>query len=442
VPLSEIWRPNDLRALIADAGARLAVVEQTLAPALEEVHSHLPALETVIALGLPLVDELDYADLREQASPTAGYEDLDLEDPALLLYSAGGGDMAPKGIAHSHGTPVKAFTAYARDVLGLTDQDKVFSSVKLTSAYGLGAGFFFPLCAGAQSFLLPDRPRPMRIFEVLEVFRPSVFFATPSLYGMMLHDFDVAGGSVAKTVFQSVRRCVSGAEALPARLMERFKEKFGVELLDGMGLTEAFHFVLSNQPGAARPGSSGRVLPGFEARVVGEDGKPLGPTEIGALEVRGPTVAKRYWGRGDDGQTFRSDGWVHTHDRFFTDQDGFFFHCGRTDDLFKVGGKWVSPIEVEQTLLAHPAVWECAVVPAEDEDGLVKPLAYVVPNVGHTPGPQLAKDLMEFVKREIAPYKYPRWIDFVEALPKSAGGKLLRFKLRQVGRRQPTRPLP
>lgn len=440
VPLSELWRPNDLRALIADSGARLVVVEQSLSAALEEVRGDLGEVQTVIALDGAGPGQLDYAALHAAADPVCGFEECDIDDPAFLLYSAGGGDTAPKGVAHGHGTPVRAYAAYGTGVLGLTEHDKVFSAVKLASAYGLGAGLFFPLCAGAQSFLLPERARPKTMFEVLEVWRPTVFFATPSLYGQMVHDFEQADGAVAKGVCSSVRRCVSGGEALPARLMERFRGMFGVELLDGLGLTEAFHFVISNRPGAAKAGSSGLVLPGFEARVVGDDGRVLGPTEIGALEVRGPTVARRYWGRGDDGSTFRGDGWVHTHDRVLVDKDGNYFHCGRTDDLFKVSGKWVSPIEVEQTLLAHPAVWECAVVPAEDEDGLVKPLAYVVPNVGHAPGAELALELMEFVKREIAPYKYPRWIDFVEGLPKNAAGKLLRFKLRQVGRRQPTRP--
>src|SRR5687767_4194766 len=232
---------------------------------------------------------------------------------------------------------------------------------------------------------------------------------------------------------------------MPARLWTRCKERLGLEVLQGYGLTEAFHFVISNLAGRTRPGASGVVIDGFEARLVAEDdGHSLGPNEIGTLEVRGPTIAGEYWNKPPESRvTFRDGGWLHTGDRFLVDADGFWFHCGRTDDLFKVGGKWVSPAEVERTLLQHEAVWECAVVGVEDENGLTKPLAYVVTNVGHHGSIALERELIAFVKREIAPYKYPRWIEFVDALPKGPTGKILRYKLpgkRSKRHRDPTIP--
>jgi len=282
----------------------------------------------------------------------------------------------------------------------------------------------FPLAAGAQSILLPQQPRSRAVLDVLTGLRPTLFIAAPSLFSQLLVDLKSSPPPVT-----SLRACVTGGEPVPGLLIERARECFGVEVLTGYGLTEAFHFVIATSPGNLRPGAAGQVVPGFEARVIGADGNPAPPREIGTLELRGPTLAARYWNREDDSQVSFRDGWLRTADRFFVDEDGTFFHCGRSDDLFKVSGKWVSPTEVERTLLAHEAVWECAVIGVEDENGLTKPLAYVVPNVDYGPDAELEKELIAHVKREIAPYKYPRWIEFVDSLPKGAHGKVLRFKL-------------
>jgi benzoate-CoA ligase family protein len=438
VPLSELARPNDIRTLVRDAGAVVAIVHASLEPVLDEIRNEVDSLREVIAVGGARGDERSFEALVAGARPVPPVDPGFA--PALLLYSAGPSDRAPRGVPHTHATPLVSFRSFAQPVLALGAKDRVFSLVKLATAYGLGAGLIFPLAAGAESVLLPEQARSPAVFGMMDALPPTVMFATPSIYGQLLEDASKDG---ADKRFASVRACVSGAEQLPALLHKRIKERFNVDVLSGYGLTEAFHFVFANRPGGSRPGSSGPVLEGFEARLVSEDGHAVQAQEIGTLEIKGPTLTAGYWNQPDESsKAFRGE-WLHTEDRFLVDPEGFWFHCGRTDDLFKVGGKWVSPAEVERTLLQHEAVWECAVVGVEDENGLTKPLAYVVPNVGHHGGLQLERELIEYVKKEIAPYKYPRWIEFVESLPKTRDGKVLRYKLpgrRPQRRRDPTVP--
>ena len=428
VPLSELQRPNDVRAFVRDAEAVAAIVHDSLQGVLDEVRSELPSLREVIVAGVPRGSDTAFDALVAGTRP-ASPADTDASDLALILYSTRPSER-PRGVAHRHDAPLEAYRAYSA-VMPIERGDRVFSPARLATAFGLGAAMVFPLAAGAQSILLPQQPRSRAVLDVLTGLRPTLFIAAPSLFSQLLAD--LAGEPLPPT---SLRACVAGGEPVPGLLIERARERFGVEMLTGYGLTEAFHFVIATPPGRVRPGAAGQVVPGFEARVIGGDGNEVAAREIGTLEVRGPTLAARYWNREDDSQVSFRDGWLRTADRFFVDEDGTYFHCGRSDDLFKVGGKWVSPAEVERTLLAHEAVWECAVIGVEDENGLTKPLAYVVPNVDYGPGPELEKELIAHVKREIAPYKYPRWIEFVDELPKGAHGKVLRFKLptRRPGR--------
>jgi benzoate-CoA ligase len=431
VPLSELVRANDVRALINDAGAVAALVHESLQPVLDEVRAELPTLRETIVAGVPRGTERAFDDLVAGTRPAAP-ADTTADDLALILYSTRPSER-PRGVAHRHGAPLAAFRAYTAGVLAIDERDRVFCPARLATAFGLSAALVYPLAAGAQSILLPEQPRSRAVLDVLAGLQPTLFFAPPSLFAQLLAD------TVETPSATSLRACIAGGEPVPGPLLERLRQRMGVEVLTGYGLTEAFHFVIATSPGAApaRPGTVGRVVAGFEARVVGADGAPLPPREIGTLEVRGPTLAARYWNREDDSQVSFRDGWLRTADRFFVDEDGTWFHSGRDDDLFKVGGKWVSPAEVERTLLAHEAVWECAVIGVEDEDGLTKPLAYVVPNVGHAAGPELERELVAFVKSEIAPYKYPRWIEFVDALPRNVHGRVQRFRLPQ---RPPARP--
>ncbi|HZS37992.1 MAG TPA: benzoate-CoA ligase family protein [Polyangia bacterium] len=428
VPLSVLLRPLEVRALVADCAAVAIVVSADLAEAVDSIRGELPSLRHVLAVGGARPGQLDLHALTREAEPTWAAHQAADGAPAFLLYSAGTGG-APRGVGHEHAAPRHAFESYARAVLGLGENDRVFITTSLASAFGLGLGLLFPLQAGAATFLLPTRPRPRAVFDVMAAFKPTIFASTPSLYGQLVHDWR-ALAPPRPACFESVRHAVSGGEALPATLERRVHATFAIELLHGFGITEALHFVLSNRPGERREASVGRPLPGVEARVVDDVGGPLGVQEIGSLEIRGPTVARGYFGRTDDHGAFH-DGWVRPGDRFLVDADGFFYYCGRADDLFKVSGRWVSPDEVERTLLLHPAVWECAVVEGHDEDGLARPVAFVVPNVGHAASAELAKTLMDFVKREIAPYKYPREVEFVDRLPRSPDGKVLRWRLRR-----------
>jgi benzoate-CoA ligase family protein len=439
VPIHELGRPNDIRAVIRDAGAVVAVVHSSLEPVLEEIRAEVECLREVVVAGTGRQGQRTLGDLiasSEPASPAA----TDGTDLALLLYSTGPSDR-PRGVPHRHETPVLAYDSFAKGALELTPDDRVLSLAKLATAYGLGSGLLFPLRARAQALFLAEQARSLTVFDLLKTLDPTVLFATPSLYSQFLVDVGPDAGS-AHRMFAGLRAAFSGAETMPARLEARIKHELGLDVLGGFGLTEAFHFVIANPPGRARPGSTGLVLPGYEARVVDDEGKPSGPQEIGSLEVRGPTLARGYWNRSEESQQIFRGGWMRTVDRFLVDNDGYFFHCGRADDMFKVSGKWVSPAEVERTLLAHDAVWECAVVGVEDDDGLTKPAAFVVPNVGQTPGQQLERTLIEYVKREIAPYKYPRWIEFLQELPKGANGKVLRYKLHWKPRRSAHKTLP
>jgi benzoate-CoA ligase len=435
VPLSVLWRPLELRALLLDAGAVVEVTHGDLVTDLEEVRHEVPSLRNLLIAGNAQPGREDYLKMAREASAVCTPLEPGPDAPAFLLYSAGTGG-APKGVAHGHGAAQKIFDAYAQKVLALSPEDRVFTTSSLASAFGLGMGLLLPLTAGASSFLLPTRAKPSVVFEAMSAFQPTIFAAFPSLYGMLVHDFRELEAP-RPAFFSSVRHAVSGAEALPAALERRIQQTFGVHVLHGFGVTEALHFVLSNRADARREGSAGRPLEGVEARLVDDTGRPVGVHEMGSLEVRGPTVATGYWNRTpekrDEPGTFPGffDGWVRPGDRFFVDADGYYFHCGRQDDLFKVSGRWVSPAEVERTLLGHPAVWECAVVEGHDEDGLARPVAFVVPNVGHDPTEQLEKDLMEYVKKEIAPWKYPREIAFVDQLPKGANGQILRWRLRR-----------
>lgn len=432
VPLSELARPLKIRDYLNDCGAAAVIVHETLETTVDEVRGQVPALREVLTTGKRGPGERDFHALVRGSAPAASAVARGPDDVALILYSAGGSAKQLRGVPHVQSTPLHAFDSYARQVLGLDDTDRVFSVVRLSTAYGLGTGLFFPLQAGAEAMLLPQQPRSDLLFDTIEQFAPTILFATPSVYGQLARDAEETG---RQQPLQNLRVCVSGAEGMPSKLIPKLKSVLGVDVNVGYGLTEAFQFVITGVAGSGRPGACGRPAPGVEARIIDKDGKPLGPDVIGTLQIRGNTVLSGYWNQ-PAGDTPLQDGWFTTADRFMSDEQGHYYHCGRVDDLFKVGGKWVSPTEVERALIAHEAVWECAVIGADDEDGLTKPLAFVVPNIGHDPGEELEQTLRDYVKSELAPYKYPRWIEFVSSLPKGPNGKILRYKLRPGGARR------
>ena len=311
-------------------------------------------------------------------------------------------------------------------MLALTEQDIVFSAAKMFFAYGLGNSMTFPWHVGATAVVLAERPTPEAVTELIASHRPSVFFGVPTLYAGLL----AAQGEAPSDRLTSLRLCVSAGEALPEDIGNRWQRQCGCEIIDGIGSTEMLHIFLSNRPGRVRYGTTGEALPGYALRLLDEAGNAVGPGEIGELVVHGGSAAMAYWNQREKSlATFRGP-WTHTGDQYSVSADGYYTYAGRSDDMLKVGGIWVSPFEVESALVEHPAVIEAGVVGQADQDGLIKPKAYVVLNEPQLAGDALAGELQRFVKSTLAPYKYPRWIAFVPDLPKTATGKVQRFKLR------------
>ncbi|MDH4066911.1 MAG: benzoate-CoA ligase family protein, partial [Acidobacteriota bacterium] len=312
---------------------------------------------------------------------------------------------------------------FARRVLGITERDRCFSVAKLFFAYGLGNALYFPLSAGATSILWPGPPAPAHVYATIEAHRPTLFFSVPTGFAMLLAqegDFDL----------MSIRLAVSAGEALPPAIYERFRQRFGVDIIDGIGSTEALQMFISNQPGAIRPGSSGILVPGYDARIVDDEGRDVADGEIGNLWVAGDSTCVCYWNQPDKTAETIHGHWLRTGDKYARDADGYYWYAGRADDMLKVGGVWVSPVEVENALIEHSAVLECAVVGREDRDGLVKPAAHVVLRPGAAASDTLAGELQQFVRQRLAEYKRPRWVEFHASLPKTATGKMQRFRLR------------
>ncbi|HEY8550743.1 MAG TPA: benzoate-CoA ligase family protein [Vicinamibacterales bacterium] len=425
VPVNTLLRGADYAHMLNDSGAQVAVVSEALLGEVLPIVQLAPALRTIVVAGgtrgdLPVLEEL-----MAEASPRLEIARTRRDDPAFWLYSSGSTGL-PKGVVHRQHHIVHTVDGYARGVLGLTERDRCLSAAKLFFAYGLGNCLSFPLGVGGEAVVTARRLGPDAAFEAIARTRPTVFFGVPTLFSAML----LVEDAKERYDLTSLRFCVSAGEALPAEIFLRWRDRFGIEILDGIGSTEMLHIFLSNRPGDCGPGTSGREVPGYEARIVDEAGRDIPDGTIGSLLVRGASAASGYWNQPErTRETFR-DGWVVTGDKYRRDADGRYVYCGRSDDMLKVGGIWVSPVEVENALLAHPAVLECAVVGAADADGLLKPKAFIVPRPGHEPGHALGREIQMFVRKRIAPYKYPRWIEFVSELPKTATGKIQRFRLR------------
>ncbi|HXG05270.1 MAG TPA: benzoate-CoA ligase family protein [Candidatus Binatia bacterium] len=425
VPTNTLMRAADYRYVLEDSRAKVAVVS---APLLAEAGPALagsPYLRHVLVAGGPPGPYRSWEDHLAKASPSLTAAETSRDDAAFWLYSSGSTGF-PKGAVHLHHDMWVCVETYAKQVLGIRPTDKVYSAAKLFFAYGLGNAGYFPMAVGAQSVLFPHRPTAEGVFEVLTRHRPTLFFGVPTLYAGMLAVKDAE----RRFDLSSLRLCVSAGEALPEEIYRRWLDRFGVEIIDGIGTTEVLHIFLSNRPGGVRPGSSGLPVPGYEAAVVDDEGRPVPRGEIGNLRVKGDSIMAYYWNQHDKTRATLFGPWIQTGDKYWQDDEGYFWYAGRSDDMLKVGGIWVSPVEVEATLIKHPAVLEAAVVGKEDEEGLVKPQAFVVLKDPAQASPALAEALKAFVKDQIAPYKYPRWIEFVPELPKTATGKIQRFKLR------------
>ena len=431
VPVSTLSKPHEYEYIFNDCRARVAVVSEALLPLIEQIpRERLQYLQKVVVAGEARGDRSRLNELMRAASPDLEAEPTSKDDAAFWLYSSGSTGVS-KGCIHLHHDMVVCSELYAKGILDMTERDRCYSVARLFFAYGLGNAGYFPLSCGATTILSPERPTPDSIYANIERYRPTLFFSVPTNYAALLAhkregtDFDLS----------SVRHAVSAGEGLPAPLFDRFKQRFGVEILDSLGSTETLQMVIANRPGEARPGSSGKIIPGYEAKIVDENGQPVGPDEIGDLMVKGDSICAGYWNQHERTKKAFVGEWFRTGDKYYQDRDGYFWHAGRADDLFKVNGRWLSPAEVESALIAHPAVREAAVVARNDETGLTKPAAYVVVNAEFTPREQLACELQDWVAQRIGSYKRPRWVEFLPEIPKTATGKLQRFKLRECQER-------
>jgi benzoate-CoA ligase family protein len=428
IPINTLLKPQEYEYMLNDSRARVLIVSEALLPQILAIPKEkLHYLKTIVVFGTAPEGTKSLQQLLDESSPELEPEPTTKDDAAFWLYSSGSTGF-PKGCVHLHHDMVVCAELYAKNILQITEDDRFFSVAKMFFAYGLGNGLYFALSVGATSILWPGSPSPPNIFSVIEKHKPTLFFSVPSNYASLLSynreggpDFDLS----------TVRYAVSAGEALPATLFHRFKERFNVEILDAIGSTEALHMFIANRPGAVRPGSSGQIMPGYEARIVDENGQDVPDGEIGSLLIQGDSVCSCYWNQHEKTRETIQGHWIRTGDKYYRDPDGYYWYVGRNDDMMKVKGMWVSPIEIESVLMEHPMVQEAAAIGNADGNNLIKPAAYVVLKSGVSNTPQMIEEIRQHVLERLASYKCPQIFEVVAELPKTATGKIQRYKLRQ-----------
>ena len=429
IAVNTLLTANDYRYILGDSRALALFVSPPLLPVFEQAMtdgggSHL---REVIVAGDAKAPYRRLDVLLAAASDSLSPSPMTGDDACFWLYSSGS-TGAPKGTVHVHSSMIQTAELYARSVLGIGEDDVVFSAAKLFFAYGLGNALSFPLAVGATTVLMAERSTPAAVFKRLTEHRATIFYGVPTLFAAMLAAPDFPAREALK-----LRLCVSAGEPLPAEIGRRFRDRTGVDILDGIGSTEMLHIFLSNRADDVRYGTTGVPVPGYELRIVDEQGRDVAEGEQGELLIKGPTSAMTYWNnRPKSRATFMGE-WTRSGDKYRRDQAGYYIYCGRNDDMLKVGGIWVSPTEVEAAIISHPAVLEAAVVGWQDDEGLVKPKAFVVLRPSHERNDALVGEIQDHVKQQLAPYKYPRRIEFIAELPKTATGKIQRYKLRAPG---------
>ena len=428
VPVNTLLTAEQIRYMLDDSRAEAVAISAPLLPGFLSVLRDSPLVRRIIVAGVTELDDPRIVDLDQfltAGDPATPPIAVSPDETAFWLYSSGS-TGAQKGVRHVHGSPRATADTYGAQVLGITPNDVIFSAAKAFHAYGLGNAMTFPMAVGATTVLLPGRPTQDAVLDVMTRYRPTIFAGVPTLYAALLASPMIG----PKAGSDRLRRCISAGEALPEDVGQRWSQIVGVDILDGIGSTEMLHIFVSNVPGDIRYGTSGKPVPGYDAMVVDEHDRPVAHGASGELIVKGPSAADGYWNQRDKSRrTFRGE-WTYTGDTYTRDADGYFRFLGRADEMLKVSGVWVSPFEVEEALIAHPAVLEAAVVGHEDRDGLTKPRAFVVLTAPSDDLPALSEALKIHVKDRIGVWKYPRWIEFVDGLPKTATGKIQRFRLR------------
>jgi 4-hydroxybenzoate-CoA ligase len=432
VPINTLLTPDTVAYILKDCRTNAVVISAPLIPALAPTLQRAGLNHVIVSQpdGSAPETHPDWADFERflaGGDPATPAVDASPDEVAFWLYSSGS-TGAPKGVRHVHSSLRFTADTYGAQVLGIRQDDVMFSAAKAFHAYGLGNSLTFPQSVGASTVFLPDRPTPAAVLTMMGTHDPTLFGGVPTLYaGLLANPYIAPGAGSAR-----LRRCISAGEALPADIGSRWKSIVGVDILDGIGSTEMLHIFISNRPDDIRYGSSGKPVPGYEARVVDEHDRPVPHGEAGELVVRGNSAADGYWNqRAKSRRTFQGE-WTYTGDTYTRDAEGYFRFQGRSDEMLKVSGVWVSPFEVEEALISHPVVLEAAVIGRADRDGLVKPKAFVILQAGDHDTEALVVALQTHVKERIGVWKYPRWIEFVDGLPKTATGKIQRFRLREV----------
>ncbi|MBX7170225.1 MAG: benzoate-CoA ligase family protein [Pyrinomonadaceae bacterium] len=425
IPINTWLKSPDFEYLLNDSQAVVLIICEPLYKLIEPIRANLKWLRHIIVVGEKVPQTLDFSEWVKDESAELAPANTSPDDPCFWLYSSGTTGF-PKGAVHLQHDMIYCAENYARGVLNITEQDRTFSVAKLFFAYGLGNSLYFPFYVGATTILEPNRLEPKSIYEKITKNKPTLFFGVPTAFAGLLAIEDTSTFNL-----DSVRLSVSAGEALPKALYDKWFAKWDVEILDGIGSTETLHIFISNRPNQVRAGSSGKPVLGYEARIVDENDQDLAPEKVGNLLILGDSTCAYYWNNPKKTEETFLDNWIRTGDKYSVDEDGYFWYQGRSDDMLKVGGIWVSPVEIEATLMLHPRVLECAVVGFKDADELVKPKAFVVLKPEFTGGNDLETELKKFVKDKIASFKCPRIIEFVHQLPKTATGKVQRFRLRE-----------
>lgn len=424
IPVNTMASPKDHAFFLDDSRANTLIISDVLFKKIENVLEGKRHLKHVIVVGEKTPGTLSFDDMMASSSPELKAEETSKDDMAFWMYTSGTTGL-PKGVVHLHHDLLYFMVPSCEGVFELQEEDVVYCTSKMFFSYGRNHSLEAPFMYGSSVVLWPEWSKPEDVFNVVEKYRPTIFFSVPTLYNALLKE------SESRPVdLSSIRLCISAGEALPKDIFERWSKRFGIEIIDAIGSTDVGGLYFSNRKGDIRPGSSGKLLPGFEAELRNEEGMRVSVGEVGTLWLKNDGIANCYWKRHEKNKEVFLGPWFNTGDQFIQDEDGFYFYQGRADDMFKVSGQWTSPIEIENVLTHHPAVSECGVIGSQTDEGLVRVKAFIVLNERYEASPELEKELIEFAGGKLAHFKAPRWISFVKELPRTTTGKLIRYKLR------------